>query len=192
MDVGDIRQTILPEEIIGQLDNRESSHSIVQSNPSWMVEGIFEWSTQEGLVEPLTETPSRPDGLPLIIPGTRYAFTLTSIKWEILKTGVMLLADLVISDPVSWALGTTAASVETVLTLFEAMKRLDSNERKVLLALGEIKKNKYKGLRRYPTSHDLHSYDPLNLSAIEIDAALKGLVEKKLVKEVPSGYRVIT
>ena len=184
-------QVVLPEEVLGQLDDRGSSMPVVEAQPDWLIQGIFDWSSREGSVVPQGPAPTGPGGLPLVIPGTAYAITLSSMKWGLLKAGVALIIDLSLANPINWVKGMTVATASTVLTLLEKLQRLSGHEQVVLSRVGAIKRTKYKGTNKYPKRDDLAELEVLGLSPEEIESALDGLRTKQLISFENDSYRII-
>jgi hypothetical protein len=168
-----------PEELISVLDEADAAQ-LLRVQPFWLVEGLFAWARED--VKPLDEPTERPEvGLPLVVPGTRYAITLTATRWGLAKAATALLANLVLANPFNWALGMALASSQTVLTLLENIEQLTDQEHAVLLAISRAKRAYYSGMRRDPTRREIQEHTDLDETRLnEVLASLGG---KGLVRE---------
>jgi hypothetical protein len=182
-------QTIVstPEELISILDEANAAQ-LLSVQPLWLVEGVFKWAG-EG-VEPIDTPVERPAvGLPLVVPGTRYAITLTDTRWGLAKAATALVANLVLANPFNWALGSALATSQTVITLLENVQKLNDEERNTLLAISRAKRALHTGTRRDPTRQEISGAMAIEMD--ELDKALESLEDKGLIRVDSTRVRIV-
>lgn len=188
----DVMVNTLPESFLRELLKSDTSEKIIDEPPKWLLDGVIQWCEQEGRVEEARgKIIERDDqGLPLIIPGSSYAITLSAVKWDLLKAGVTLIVNLSLANPINWIAGTTAAASMTVISLMQNLQELSEEEKQLLSRIGQIKKDKYSKTSRWPKLDELRDFSP-GMSSDAVEGALNSLVDKRLVKKSEDAFAVV-
>jgi hypothetical protein len=180
----------LPEALLSEVVEQDVREEIADA-PRWLLEGVFQWCNQEGVVEATHDGVERDEqGMPLIIPGTPYAITLSATKWDLLKAGATLVINLSLANPVNWVSGTALATGMTVITLLQNMQKLSEAEKLVRGNIGRIKRKQYSRLNRWPELNEIAALCS-TLTRESVEKSLDALVEMKLVKKADDSFAIV-
>ena len=181
---------LMHDNILSELDDRKESLEVIITQPKWLIDGVLLWCKEQGHIEEIEmDTREVESGLPLIIPGTRYYINISEECWEILQECAKLLIDAVLSNPLDFKTGAIKAGAATVISFTNNIKKLSKKELKVVLSIIEVKKKKYKGMKKGVSIEELVVASKINYS--DLLKILRELVQKNIISCCSNRYKVI-
>ena len=185
-----INLEIMHDNILSELDDRKESLEVIITQPKWLIDGALQWCKDQGHIEKIEMDKREVEsGLPLIVPGTRYHINISKGCWEVLQEYVKLLTDAVVSNPFDFKNGAIKACVTTVISFANNVTKLSKQELKVVSSIIEVKKKKYKGMKKGVSIEELVFASEMQYS--DLLKILRGLIQKNIVSYSSNRYKVI-